>query len=356
MSSATRRDPTSATGASSAAARWTERLLSQGGLRGRRRRRTPRTAFVLSGGGNLGALQVGMLRASLEAGILPDLLVGCSVGAMNGAALAGDPTLRGVRRMEALWARADEFGVMPSSWLPSSLSLARRGSSVHGNDGLRRALDYGLVVDTFEALRVPFCCNATEVDTAEERWFDSGPLIEPILASAALPAIYPPVVIDGRRYLDGGVVDDVPISRAVALGADRLVVMHVGLFQRELPEPRRPIDVARWAFWLARRSRFRDDLEAASEHAEVILMGPGERPAVKFDDFSRSAELIQAGYDAGRATLAEVGLLTAADPSAEPAEAARGPERGATASSAVADRAEAPVVGETGHAAPERTR
>ena len=255
---------------------WLDRMVRRGGVLPRRSRpREVKTAFVLSGGGNLGALQVGMLQALFERHIQPDLIVGCSVGAVNGAGLAAQPSLEGIRHLETMWGKVEEFEVMPQSWIPSPMQLAKRGSSIHGNAGLRRLIEYGLTVPTFERLPVPFTCVATEVETAEERWFTQGSLVLPILASAALPTVFPPVVIDGKRYLDGGVVNDVPISRALELGANRLVVLHVGMFEGPQSEPRRPIDVARWAYWLARQNRFRRDLAAVPASCEVLLVGPG---------------------------------------------------------------------------------
>ena len=274
-------------------------------MRARRRgTATPeRVAIVLSGGGNLGALQVGMLRALLERGIRPDLVVGCSVGAVNGAALAADPTLRGVAHLEELWRRVADFRVMPPSRLPSPLQMARRGTAIHRNDGLRRLLEHGLLVPTFEQLRVPFTCVATDVDTAEEAWFERGSLVDAILASAALPAVFPPMVIDGRRYLDGGVVNDVPITRAVERGATRLYVLQTGVPEIPPTNPRRPFDVAVWAYWLARRNRLSRDLAALPPEVTYTLLVPPGRPRMRFDDFSRSEELVAQGHEAAVALL-----------------------------------------------------
>ena len=101
------------------------------------RLRTGKVAFVLSGGGNLGAIQVGMLRALVERGVRADIVLGCSVGALNGAAYAADPTPEGIGRLETLWRNIDDDAVMPSSWLPTQLMLARRRPAVHDSAGLR---------------------------------------------------------------------------------------------------------------------------------------------------------------------------------------------------------------------------
>jgi NTE family protein len=266
--------------------------------RWRRRRREGPVAFVLSGGGNLGALQIGMLRALAEFGIRPDLIVGCSVGAINGAALAEDPSPAGIERLERLWRELDGNDLMPRSILPRAVALTRRGEAIHDNDGLRRALEKELTARTFEELAVPFQCVATDVVGVQEVWFRSGPLIDPILASAALPAVYPAVEIDGVRYLDGAIVADVPMARAVELGARTLYVLQVGAFSRPRPEPRRPLDVAVQSYWLARHHRFKADLAAIPEDVAVHLLPTGQTPAMRYNDFTRSVELMAVAHAA----------------------------------------------------------
>jgi NTE family protein len=258
-------------------------------------------AFVLSGGGNLGALQIGMMRALLEHDIRPDLIVGCSVGAINGAGLAEDPTLAGALRLERLWRALDGKELMPAGWLPNPVAIARRGEAIHESQGLRRHLEQTLTARTFEELAVPFQCVATDVVGVREVWFRSGPLIEPILASAALPAVYPAVEIDGVRYLDGGIVDDVPMSRAVELGARTLYVLQVGLFSRPRPEPKRPLDVAVQAYWIARHHRFKRELAAMPSDIDLHLLPTGQTPYMRYNDFTRTSELISLAYEASSA-------------------------------------------------------
>jgi NTE family protein len=281
----------------------------RGLLRGRTSRRDGResarpVAFVLSGGGNLGALQIGMMRALLEHDIRPDLILGCSVGAINGAGLAEDPTLAGTLRLERLWRALDGKELMPAGWLPNAVAIARRGEAIHESHGLRRHLEQTLTARTFEELSVPFQCVATDVAGVREVWFRSGPVIQPILASAALPAVYPAVEIDGVRYLDGGIVDDVPMSRAVELGARTLYVLQVGLFSRPRPEPKRPLDVAVQAYWIARHHRFKRELAAMPSDIELHLLPTGQAPLMRYNDFTRTSELISLAYEASSAYLA----------------------------------------------------
>ncbi len=262
-------------------------------------RRSSRTAFVLGGGGNLGAIQVGMLRALLDAGITADVVVGCSAGALNGAAFCAQPNAAGVRRLTDTWlGLADRpGGLMPSSRMPSPVQIIRKGESLHPNDDLRSSIEQFMGgISTFEELVIPFQCVATDIEATSEAWFDSGDLVEPMLASAALPAVFPSVMIGGRAYLDGGVVNNVPISRAIELGADRIVVCHVGLHGRPHKDIRRPIEAALLGYWIARNSRFGRDLAVVPDGVEVIVLPPGNRPTLRYDDFNQSAELIEQGY------------------------------------------------------------
>jgi NTE family protein len=278
-------------------------------------RRKPRTAFVLSGGGNLGAIQVGMLRALVEREVEPDVVLGCSVGALNGAAYALAPTRAGVRRLEEYWTASRSYTLMPSSRMPSVVQLVRKGESLHSSDGLRSSLESLLgTTRRIEELSVPFECVAAEVDTAAEVWFQEGFLVQAVLASAALPAVFPSVVIDGRRYLDGGVVDNVPISRAVQLGCREIYVLHVGPHGRPDAAVRRPIDAALQAYWVARNGRFARDLAELPDGVEAVILPPGRRPDIRYDDFTQTRDLIRQGYensvrflDERSAELAEAG-------------------------------------------------
>ena len=264
-----------------------------------RARRKPRVAFVLSGGGNLGAIQVGMLRALTERGIVADVVLGCSVGALNGSAYAADPTMEGIRGIERIWRNLDSgpAAVMPASRLPNTVQIIRKGESLHRNDGLRATIESFLGDRReFSELELPFQCVATDVDAAVEHWFTSGSLVEAILASAALPSVYPIVNIEGRRYLDGGVVNNVPIGRAAHLGARVVYVLHCGLHSRPQTEIKRPVDAALLAYWISRNSRYARDIATLPPSVHAIVLPPGERPEVRFDDFGQTNELMSQGY------------------------------------------------------------
>lgn len=262
------------------------------------RRNQQRTAFVLSGGGNLGALQVGMLTALSEHDIVPDVVLGCSVGALNGAGYSREPTPAGVSRLAERWRAIDSPTLMPSSLMPNALQLLRKGAALHDNAGLRQTL-LDVLGDqlTFDSLALQFECVAADVDTAMEHWFNHGDITPAVMASAALPAVYPPVEIDGTRYLDGGVVDNVPIGRAVELGCNRIFVLHVGPHGRPDADIRRPLDGALLAYWVARNSRFARDLAALPDGVEAIVLPPGRRPELRYDDFTQTGSLIAQAHD-----------------------------------------------------------
>lgn len=261
-------------------------------------RRAPKTAFVLGGGGNLGAAQVGMLKALLERGIAPDLVVGCSVGAINGAAIAGDPTLAGVECMWRHWAALDSEDVFVGARLQGPWQLVRKGESLYADDGLRRIIGEWIPFDSFEGARTPLHVVAVSLRRETDVWFTSGPILEPILASAALPAVFPPVWIDGEAYIDGGVVNNVPVSRALRLGAERIYVLYPGNFERERAHPERPYEVLVQAFSIARSYRFKHDKIHAPDGVEIVTL-PGVDPgAVRYNDMTRSAELMERAHHA----------------------------------------------------------
>ncbi|HUQ40165.1 MAG TPA: patatin-like phospholipase family protein [Acidimicrobiales bacterium] len=256
----------------------------------------PHTVFVLGGGGNLGAVQVGMLRGLLDRGILPDEVVGCSVGAVNGAGLVADPTADGMDALARLWHKMRGETLCPSGLLGGLVALGRRGLSLHGNEALRAMLVANLAFERFDEPRIPLHVIATDLATGAERWFREGPVLEPILASCAMPAVLPPVEIEGRLFIDGAVVNNVPVSRALALGATRVVILHVGSFRRERPAPRRPIEALVQAMSIARDARFALERDAVPSRVEVIIPPALDPGRLRYNDFTRSGELIERAH------------------------------------------------------------
>lgn len=275
-----------------------------GRLPGLRRLRA-RTAFVLSGGGSLGAVHVGMLRALQEAGIEPDLIIGCSVGAINGAAYAAEPNKDGVARLSRIWGRLSdgEPDLMPSRLVHVAAQMARKGEALHDPSVLADLLEEELKASTFEELKVPFSCVATDIKTADEHWFEVGQLIPALLASAALPAVYPAQRIGHGEFIDGGVLREVHAHRAVLAGASDIYILHVGHLNERRAEVTRPFDAATRAYWLARQYRMADDLKRIPGRCNVHHLPAGCQPRLRFDDFSRGRELEEHAYAASTQLL-----------------------------------------------------
>jgi NTE family protein len=201
------------------------------------------TAFLLSGGGARGALQVGMLRALLERGEKPDIIIGTSIGAWNGVWLAREPTLSGIRGLEKIWHRLtplrvllgrEPYGNPNSRALSAMLALSavqhvtQGYASLYGDAGMHSLAAELLRDTTFEDLRIPLYVPAANLTRATREVFHTGPLALPVMASSAIPGIFPPVHINGNIYVDGGALDNVSIDLAVQLGARRIFVLDVG--------------------------------------------------------------------------------------------------------------------------------
>ena len=269
------------------------------------------TAFVLGGGGILGAHEVGMLRALSEAGIKPDLVVGTSVGAINGAFVAADPDAGG-ERLGRLW-QGEALGQAFSETLwGRAVRLARSGTHLHSIEPLRQVLEEMLPADDFAGLQVPFHCVAASIERASPRWFSSGPIVPAVLASCAVPGLLPPVEIDGEHHFDGGLVHSIPVGRAVALGARTVYVLHVGRIERPLAVPRRPWEVGLVAFEIARRYRFHEEMSALPENVCVHVLPAGaartapDLSQLRYRDKTKVTESIERAYTASASYLAEL--------------------------------------------------
>jgi NTE family protein len=269
------------------------------------------TAFVLGGGGLLGAVEVGMLRALFEADIRPDLILGTSVGALNGALVAADPGPGVIDRLVGLWhSAASTREVYGDGAVRQVRRAVRTGTHLHSSRPLRERLAQELGDLTFAELAVPFQCVAASVERAAEHWFTTGSLTDAVLASCAVPGLLPPVEVGGETFLDGGLVHSIPVGRAVALGARTVYVLQVGRIERPLRPPRRPWEVGLVAFEVARRHRFAADMASlpAEVTAHVLPTGLPERPAdlrsqLRYRDSAGIDDRMDSAYAASAAYL-----------------------------------------------------
>jgi NTE family protein len=269
----------------------------------------PQNAFVLGGGGVLGANEVGMLRALLEAGVQPDLIVGTSVGALNGAFLAADPTVEATVRLAGLW-RQLSADVFAGSLAHRVGTAVRTRTHLHPRGPLRRLLEEHLPHERIEDLPVPFQCVAASIERAAEHWFDRGPLHRAVLASCAVPGLLAPVEVDGEHYLDGGLVNSIPVSRAVELGATTVWVLQVGRIETPLTPPRLPWEVAMVTFEIARRHRFAADMARLPEGVTVHVLPSGGqttgRDQLRYRDSRRTSRRVDLAHAASARYLEQL--------------------------------------------------
>jgi NTE family protein len=276
--------------------------------------RTPMTALVLGGGSTRGAIQIGMLQVLAEHGFVPDRVYGSSVGAINGVGFATDPTLDGVERMTQVWLRIRREDVYPQGRLHGPWLYLQQRDAVYSNSGLRAIVEEGFAHERLEDAVVPVEVVATSLTDGGERWFTYGPAVDTVLASSAMPAIFPAVEIGGERYIDGGVVNNVPIQRAVDAGATRIVVLLCSPPVFEPPVSKRPVEGMVNALFIAIHARFVRDMARLPEDVEVILcMGP-EGTTRDFDDFSTTEHLIALGRAEASEVVRRYDLGTAAYP------------------------------------------
>src|SRR3954452_2758255 len=267
------------------------------------------TAFVLGGGGLLGAVEVGMLRALFEADIHPDLILGTSVGALNGALVAAHPGPDVIQRLVTLWQGAAEGREGYGDGAVRQMTRAvRTGTHLHSSRPLRDRLRQELGDLTFAELAVPFQCCAASIERAAEHWFTQGPVADAVVASAAEPGRLPPAEVDGEHFLDGGIVTSSPVVRAVECGASTVYVLQVGRVDRPLTPPRRPWDVARVSFEIARRHRFQREMASLPPHvtAHVLPTGGGsskDDSLLGYRDFAMVMRRIDQAHDASAGYL-----------------------------------------------------
>ena len=269
------------------------------------------TAFVLGGGGKWGAVEVGMLRALFEADVEPDLIVGTSIGAFNGSVVADTPGAEAVERLTRLWTDIEGGHVFTTGFSERVKNLAAFRPSIHGGDALRQLLEQVHRPDTrIEQLSVPFQCVASSIEQAAEHWFVSGPLVPALLASSALPVLLPPVEIDGEHFYDGGLVNSIPIDRAISLGATRVFALQVGRIEAPLRPPKRLHEAALISFEIARRHRFGTGLRNIPEGVDVHVLPSAnpvefhDRRQLRWRDTTGTSELIDNAHTASAAYLA----------------------------------------------------
>ena len=267
-----------------------------------------KTAYVLAGGGSLGAVQVGMFEALTESEVSPDLVVGTSVGAINAAFVAAQPSPTGARRLGEIWRRVERRDVFPIGPLGALLSLFSARNYLVDPKPLRALIERHLPYRDLSDAAIPCHLVASDLLTGAEVVLSSGPAIDAMLASAAIPAVFPPVKLGGRYLVDGGTANNTPISIAVGLGATRIIVLSTGFCCDLEKPPTNSIAMALHGLTLLVTRQLVVDLTLFADAAEHRVVPPLCPLLVTPHDFSKSAELIERARNSTRQWLDQGGL------------------------------------------------
>ncbi len=259
-------------------------------------------AFVLSGGGSLGAVQVGMLRALFENDCCPDFLIGTSVGAVNAAWVAARPDHDGMGELADIWMSLRRGHVFPLSPVTGARGLLGRANHFISNDGLRAVLERNIPYERLEEAALPVHVVATDLKSGRAAILSSGPAVPALLASCAIPGVFPPVTINRREYVDGGVANHTPITVAMELGATKIFVLPVG-YPWLNKEPTNALGMALHALARIVEQKLDAEVEANRAAADIHVLPALDIADVSPADFSHTKELIDWGYKAARRYL-----------------------------------------------------
>lgn len=265
-------------------------------------------AFVLSGGANLGAVQVGMVAALYEHGVVPDLLLGTSAGALNAAYLADRPCdIATAVELADVWTTTTRSDLFPLSPISALLGLAGVRDHMVSDHGVRRLAEEHLGTRRLEDTAIPLHVIAADALSGAEVCLSEGSLAEAVLASTAVPGVLPPVAWGDRLLFDGGVANNAPISTAVGLGADTIYVLPAGHACDLGKPPRGALNLALHAITLLVHRRLIEDIETYRDTVRLIVLPPPCPLDVGPGDFSQAERLMNRSLTDARRFLAEGG-------------------------------------------------
>jgi NTE family protein len=266
-----------------------------------------KTAFVFAGGGSFGAIQVGMLRSLAAHGVTADMVVGCSVGALNGAFYAGDPTLDGVERLAAIWRALQRHDVFPITWR-TVLSFLWRRDFLIPHDGVRKLIDDHIPYRNLEQAKLPLHIVATDIITGDSVVLSNGSTAEAIVASTAIPGAFSPIRYKNQYLADGAISSNTPIQVAVNKGAKRLIILPTGHACANQDPPVGAVANALHALTLLIARQLVSELEALGPDIEYFVVPPLCPLVGSPYDFSRTADHIDRAILSTDAWLAQHGL------------------------------------------------
>ena len=267
-----------------------------------------KTAFIFAGGGSLGAIQVGMLKALTENAIRPDLLVGASVGAINAAHFAADPSLQGISQLEEIWRSLERDEVFHFSWVSGIKALIGKRTHLFDEKIFEKFLAERLPYQDFAEAVIPIHIIGSDFVSGEEVILSAGKMLSALQASAAIPGIFPPVEIGGHYLIDGGVANHTPVSTAIRLGATRLIVLPTGFTCAPTMPPTGALTIALHSLNLIIARQLLQDLEAHKDQAEILVVPPLCPQKAHPLDFHAAGLLIDEGYALTRQWLEQDGL------------------------------------------------
>jgi NTE family protein len=261
---------------------------------------------VLSGGASLGAVQAGMLQALYERGIVPDLLVGTSAGALNAAFVASRPqTVATGKELGRVWRDLQREDIFPLRMSALVSGACGRRDHVVSDCGLRQLVSQHIEFEDLADAAIQLHLVAFDLAEGREVLLSGGPATDAVVASASIPGVFPPVTMAGQRLIDGGVVNNTPISHAVALGAERVYVLPTQDARRQGGHvPASALDAATHGLGILMESRLRIDVERYSREVELVVLPVPDTTGIQPTSFEQSARLIREALTGARAMLA----------------------------------------------------
>lgn len=249
-------------------------------------------AFVLSGGAALGAIQVGMLQALTAVHLHPDIVVGTSAGSLNGAVIAEQGLPVATDTLTRLWHNFTREDFFPGGWVSQVKQLMATRNSLFPNNRLAALISQVSHVTCIEEMPIPFGALATALDTFHGVLFTAGNLQLALMASAAIPGIYPPVEIQNRLFVDGALTAHVPLKAALLMGAKSLVVLDAGEICHQKRTPRHSAELLLATMHVAMRQRVRVEAPAIAQQVPVLYLPTPCPISTAVLDFSESRQLI----------------------------------------------------------------
>jgi NTE family protein len=262
---------------------------------------------VLSGGGSLGAMQAGQLLALFEAGIMPDLVIGVSAGALNGAAIAHQPTAATAEQLATIWRSLRRDYIFRGSRVERAWHVARRHPHLYRSDGLVDLVNRFLPVDDLDELSTPFEAGTVNIDDARIDYHCTGDPRSVLVASASLPGIFRPVVINGSRHVDGGIAANLPVQRARDLSATTIFAFDC----RAGTKHRLPARLSALGVLTSSIAVTREVLTPSHDHLNIVRLPAPDTHGIGLFDFTQGDRLINEGHELVTAFLAEHPELTA---------------------------------------------